>query len=697
MSMDEHRLRYLFQVLSELQNANVCLSELVSAVLVHKQFNGPNDRLLQDLVCNSQDVLSAFHEHPATSVATREWAHKQMIKHYTGAVRNLADVDQGWHFGAMHATPEQVRDFRLEDMAVSMRRSGPELWDLVFSLLGGQGSPVNESSCLVLDVDDAQYWIDDEDIEQILGSAGRSDGRGEKRRRDHAGLVQIKAVVVLSIFMHAMDQQCNALQSTMGIFLHSCNAPEKLAKVLSRMGISTSLSSTHRAITSLSQQSHGDIEALGRTLLTSHAFDNFDAQIKTLISTIDKQHDGLLHLTSGTLLRLAHATLDDLRCSDILWDRLELNIHASDPRPFDPRTTMVKLCSLHPEADASLPPSGLTRRGRFRAWFFTRTLLEHGPPSLKSLLNFLPNPEFVDAIPLSKLYQTPLRAMNINQSTVSGNIEALLNMFEQAGLGNPFDSGNTNSMRVDPTEFAILVHGDLGTCERVLSGLRRRSQEWNPYDRLQPVVFISGLFHLKMAAADAIWRALVSPKGARVDDTSFMKLAGELRPNESSRLVNNAKFCQQHELISHVGILLQLDAWRVEIKKRFGHATLEEWAATKPKLGDIQEVAEALALRYVEGEDVDLYAEGRRPESTRDRIQENTMRTLNYLFLYEELSYAMNAGDIGRIETLFPPWIQLFRATGKHKYSHQMLRFAHALYFVYPEGLRCVLSARWST
>lgn len=478
----------------------------------------------------------------------------------------------------------------------------------------------------------------------------------------------------------------------MGIFLHSCNAPEKLAKVLSRMGISTSLSSTHRAIISLSQQSHNDIRALGRTLLTSHAFDNFDAQIKTLISTIDKQRDGLLHLTSGTLLRLVHATLDDLRCSDILWDRSELNIHTTDPRPFDPRATMVKLCSLHPEPEATLQPSGLTHRGRFQAWFFTRTLLEHGPPSLKSLLSFLPSPEFVDPIPLSKLYQTPLRAMNINQSTVSGNIKAILNIFKQAGLGNPFNSGSdSSSKQVDPTEFAILVHGDLGTCERVLSGLWRCSQEQNPYDRLQSVVFIPRLFHLKMAAADAIWRALVSPKGAREDDTSFMKLAGELRPNESLRLVNNAKFRQQHELISHVGVLLQLDAWHVEIKKQFGYTTFDEWAATKPTLAEIQEVAVALALHYVEGEDVDLYMEARRSEADHDRIQENTMRTLNYLFLYEELSYVMNAGDIGRVETLFPPWIQLFRATGKHKYSHQLLCFAHALYFVYPEGLRYVL------
>ncbi|KAI1781686.1 hypothetical protein LXA43DRAFT_908048 [Ganoderma leucocontextum] len=506
-----------------------------------------------------------------------------MCPRYARAVQNLARVKNGWHFGAARATPAQVRDFRLEDLARSLRSMEPELWTLIF-----------------------------------------------------------RTVVVISIFMHAVDQQCNALQSVTGIFLHSCNAPEKLIKVLARMGLSISLTSMHRAIDSLSRQSHIEVETLGRTLLSSHAFDNFDAQINTLVSTVDKPNEGLLHLTSGTLLRLQQASLEDLRCSKLIWERSERNIDAPDPLA-----------------------------------------------SLRVLLPYLRDPEPVESIPISRLHQTPLRAMDINQSTVSGNIEAVLNIFDQAGLGNPRD--HTDGSRVNPEEFVVLVHGDLGTCERVTSGLHRRSQERTPYDRLQSVVFVPGLFHLKMAAADAIWRLLVSPDGARSDDTSFMKLAGELRPNESSKLVNNAKFRQQHELINHVGTILQLDAWRVEIKKQFGHSSLDDWAATKPKLADIQAVADVLARDYVEGEGMNLYAARRREEEVRDRIQENTTRTLNYLLLYEELAYAMNAGDIGRIETVLPAWIQMFRAAGKHKYSHQMLRFWHALYFIYPEGLRRVI------
>ena len=48
----------------------------------------------------------------------------------------------------------------------------------------------------------------------------------------------------------------------------------------------------------------------------------------------------------------------------------------------------------------------------------------------------------------------------------------------------------------------------------------------------------------------------------------------------------------------------------------------------------------------------------------------------------------MNAGDIGRIETLFLPWIALLKGCGKHKYARQMVKFLQDIHFVYPEPLR---------
>ncbi|EJF63965.1 hypothetical protein DICSQDRAFT_145419 [Dichomitus squalens LYAD-421 SS1] len=496
-----------------------------------------------------------------------------MCARYSQAVQDLAKAEHGWHFGAMHTQPEQIRDFKIEDMAHGMQTVAPQLWSLVL-------------------------------------------------------------VVILSILMQSRDPHCNALQSTMGIFLHSCNAPEKLTKVLSRMGLSISLPSIHRAVRSLSQRSCQDIQLLGRSLLTSYAFDNFDVLLKVLVHTVDGAQGGLVHLTSGALFQLQQVELEDLRCSKLVWERSELNPHASNPRS-------------------------------------------------------LTDPEPVDPIPIAKTHYLPLRAMDINQSTVAGNIKALGEMFRQAGVGDPHLETNGETPPVDIREYMTIVFGDLGTYERIMSALRRRSVERTPYNRLQSVAFGIGYFHVKMAATDTVWRLVVNPVNARQDDTSFMKTAGELRPNESSRLVSGATFRQQHELIGHVGILLRLDAWRTEVKRRNPSIkSLEAWADTKPSLAEINDIAECLVRDYVEGEGLDLFALAMQSEQARDQVRENTMRLHNYLLLYEELSYAMNAGDIGRLESLLALWIPLFRAAGKHKYGNYTLRFMHDLFKIYPEGLR---------
>ena len=166
--------------------------------------------------------------------------------------------------------------------------------------------------------------------------------------------------------------------------------------------------------------------------------------------------------------------------------------------------------------------------------------------------------------------------------------------------------GNSSALEdsVDAEEFVEIMHGDLGTYEQVLSAIRRRSVEDTEYDRLQGVVFAIGLFHFKMAAADAIWRIHVLPDGAWIDETSFFQLVCKLRPSESSRLIHNAKFRQQHELIKHVSAVLQLDAWRVEVKKQTHYESLEEWAASEPSLADIEEIANAITSAPI-GEPID--------------------------------------------------------------------------------------------
>ncbi|KAJ7872617.1 hypothetical protein B0H14DRAFT_3083616 [Mycena olivaceomarginata] len=226
--------------------------------------------------------------------------------------------------------------------------------------------------------------------------------------------------------------------------------------------------------------------------------------------------------------------------------------------------------------------------------------------------------------------------------------------------------------------FVILFHGDLGTDERILSLLQRCSIEETPWHRYQGVIYVMGLFHLKMAAADAIWRIFLEPKTGSEDPTSLMHFVALLRPKETEKIGSDPGFRRMHEVIAHAGTALRLDAWRTEA-----------FADSKPSFELITTISNHLASHYVAGaESYDIYELRQQSAKERDQQHENILQMHQYFNLYEELSFAMNFGDIGRVETLFLTWIYIFKAVGKHKYAAHMFKFMTDLHFVYPAPLR---------
>ncbi|KAI0685471.1 hypothetical protein BC835DRAFT_1290048, partial [Cytidiella melzeri] len=681
------------EILVHMERHRISLAELTISVLLHQGLQHPFPFLLQDLVVRTRELHGALYHRPECQSTTLSWAHDCMTAKYSAAIENLSH-DRNLQFNISHARPQQIQDFRMEDMAIGIWEQQPMLWSLIYRLVTGEISRGNEEPlCATYLQEEAEENDEPEDHEQ--NQMGRGDDNDFPWRSGNGTCAkvfkEIKTVTVVSQLLHARYSKCNTLQSAMGIFLHSCNAPEKVIKVLARMGISVSLTSIHRAIHSLKSECFSNIQKLGRTLLVSYAYDNFDVKFSTGIPTAEGPKDTLVHLTSGTLIRLEHGvTVDDLRCSNELWQKNPNNPHATNPIHFSPYSTFKFLYTLHSEndnRDRDVPR--LSRRGIFRVFLLKQTLFKHGPKYFQGLRDTIDVPGAVDQIPVRKAHQVSLRAMDINQSTVSGNIDALLEMLAQASVGDTDAISKADEDMTDIEDVVQLIHGDLGTMERVLSAMDRRAIDLTPTAWLQFVVFVFGLFHFKMAAADAIWRLLVSPDTARKDPTSFMAFVGKLRPARTGKLTNNASFREQHELINHVGEVLRLDAWRVEARRQ-GYLTLEKWADAKPSLETIAKSAERIVSQYIEGEGVNLYQMKNKSAAQRNKQHENTMRTHHYLLLYEELAYAMNEGDIGRVETLFQPWIQIFRAVGKHKYASRMLLFMHQLYHIYPERLRCV-------
>ncbi|KAL1687148.1 hypothetical protein GGG16DRAFT_128169 [Schizophyllum commune] len=456
---------------------------------------------------------------------------------------HLTDVERGWHFGASTTEMDQIVNFRLEDMARSLAREAPGLW-------------------------------------------------------------MFKQLVCLSIMMCSVNQKCNALQSIIGVFLKSCNTPQRVIECLHHMGISVSQQSILFAINSLSQEATDTIRAMGQTLTVGYTYDNVDIDFKHSTSTIENVGDTLAHLTAGFVFRLDHgATPDMFKCSDSLYSH------------------------------------------------------NHGPTYFHQYRERYSDPDEIEKIPVVKLCYTPCRMMDISEASVEGNINVISSLLAQAGVGDPRDVSDSQAQSiVDITRHVLLFHGDLGTYERVMSILEHRSLETTPVRRFQFMVFIFGLFHLKMAAADAIWRIFIKDKSSHSDPTSLMYFVSKMRPHDSGKIASGPRFRQMHEVITRAGVALRLDAWREAASARNAEwTTLEKFAASQPSPQLLEEMAIELVRAHASSE--------------RDQVFENTGLLHRYLSLYEELSYGMNSGDIGRVEAVYPQWTLLFKATGKHKYA----------------------------
>ena len=482
--------------------------------------------------------------------------------------------------------------------------------------------------------------------------------------------------------MQSRNRKANALQSMLGIFFQSAHTPQKVIETLAHIGISISTETINAAVRSLSIESANKLRTLGQSLLAAYAYDNFDVDLKSHVPTAEKSNDSLKHMTSGLLFPLVHGTTpDDLKCAEELWEKSPLNPSADEG--LQSKRTWRDLLSIHPEPRGS---NSLSRRDQFNSWMFLKDLCSYRPDYFRSSINELTEPEVVDEIPLVRTEITAARAMDVNNSSVSGNIQAVIELLRQGGIYDPAEIAAGSLDAPDISQHVVLVHGDLGTGERLQAVQSRRAIENTPWNQFRHVQFIPGLFHMKMACAEALWCCFIQPPAAREDETSLMYDISTLRPKETGLFCTKPGFRWTHQLIGHAGICRRLDCWRVHIKK-MGFESLDAFAASTPTLDEVKAMANDLAETYVA--QYQLHFVKQKPERERDVQHENALLMQRYFLLYEELSHAMNQGDIGRVETCIVQWIPILKAVGKHKYATHMTNFLINVHFVHPTQLRC--------
>lgn len=206
----------------------------------------------------------------------------------------------------------------------------------------------------------------------------------------------------LTIMMQSTDQRCNALQTSIGLFMHGCNTLETVVEFLAHTGISISTTAINDAVTNLSKESAWKRRKTGQTLRTGYGVDNVDIELKHIVPTVDNPEDALVHLTSGTMLPLYHGVeAADLQCSSYLWQQTKAQQRATGSILVNPDFT--ELLDIHPEHEDH--PSGLTHRERFNAWVFLQTLVLYGLEFFRKFRHDLGEPEEIECIPLVKTEQ----------------------------------------------------------------------------------------------------------------------------------------------------------------------------------------------------------------------------------------------------------------------------------------------------
>ncbi|KAJ3551068.1 hypothetical protein NMY22_g24 [Coprinellus aureogranulatus] len=637
----------------------------------------PFDFICQYLSSNNPDHISSFTEftndplpflnflldHPLFDLRVRKWAFRTATSDYVTELLRLSDKDSGFHlplksrfFDANHEKrlKRRIKRTREREARKARETSQPTI------------DPVTDMDvdAPVVEDDGDEQW---EDVDELIPEVERPDQDTPEDVEDqieerHRGIMKMRTVTCLSIMMQSANMRCNSFQMATGAFLHAANTPETACELFSRVGFCTSTTTVDGTTKRLSNDGEVEIRSQGRTFLSLMAFDNLDFEVKPSQPTIEQPHSTLVHLTTATMLPLhPEIKLADLDCADEIWKHSIYNKEGDRSRSS---VSMIKLMRIHEET-GTLQTDGLTRRQRFNKWKFLHDLVHHGPQYFRRFRNTVGKPEVVEAIPMAKTTQIPMRAMDISPSTPASNAEVLENICRQAGIGDPTENEHAKDIK----NRVILVSGDLLT--------------------LEPIVPVMGLFHFKMACAEAVWKIFIQPKEARHDKTSFMEFSARIRPRETGRLSSGPAFRPMHELIQHVGIVSRLDCWLEVVRKRLGSSigSLEDFASKKPTWEDLEDLATILAKEFVEDAASDPEIRSRTAHQ-RDAQFENALRRQQIFLLYEEITHAMNYGDIGRLETCFMPWAFIFQGCGKHKYAAELVRYLHNVHFVYPEGLK---------
>ncbi|KAF9955597.1 hypothetical protein BGZ65_003287 [Modicella reniformis] len=433
---------------------------------------------------------------------------------------------------------------------------------------------------------------------------------------------------IASMLMIMRSSKSNYLQKILSLYLYSSGASRKVIEVLEKIGLSISYSSLMTALRSLTEDALKRVRLLAATEPFLVVYDNINIASKKADQRLHNKDDFQNGATATVIASkgFAEASVDPNPCRHLSLD------------------------DLVPTAD-----NNIHRRKAFRHHLLD-VLSRHSEDyqHCKS-----PEPT-VRVLETKKTKTYPVPSMHIDQSSVEGNKDILETIMEGTlKLSREwFDRG-----------IMIILAGDQLTMARIRTLIELRWDDVSAYHRLEWAIPVMQLFHLQMLLGATILRHhyghVASPGSLAYNIT----MLGRKRVN-----CDKPDFHAADELLRHTFDAMVLVAWQevlgTDDLKRFSNKCSKKGLSNLTNAG-----VDTLMERFLDPKNL---------HQLNCQASQNAALFIRDMLFYIELSAAIKAGDVGRIEEVIKWLTVIFQADTTKKYANELLH------------LHCGLNYSWS-
>src|SRR5258708_3261742 len=415
-------------------------------------------------------------------------------------IQGLTDRQTGLHTHAKSLKVEQFEKGRIGFLKPLYEQKAPRTWTVLRQLLDvppksgkrrkadlSAGEVADHTNSTSDDDDAVDMAIDMNRESMVKSSAGERNGNAlldvvscyYKRKRRKAHIYAKKGAVLISIMLHSSNEHCNAMQVKNAFYLAAGNASKTIHQWAAHIGIAVSPSSISNLQKSLRINQKMYNKTLGATKVINIAYNNCDFKFGVSQST-DLNEWTFESITTGVFLDMSTGILPkDLEYAEHIWEQHPNNKNSTNSLP---RMNFYNIIPTQEVEDWIK---------QHCQWHIHAVLVEEYFPKLHSKLGELPSDFRLEP---QKTSYSMAEAMDAKASTIDRNIEALTILLEQSGTS---DAGIF-------MKCMILVHGDLGTLEKIEAIMKSHHIEKEVLERMHYFLSIPGLFHVCMACIHAI-------------------------------------------------------------------------------------------------------------------------------------------------------------------------------------------------